>query len=195
MRLQVKGALRPQAMVNNVTDTLVLVGAVSGARGLTGEVRIKSFTDDPKAIATFGELLSEDRSRRFNIKITGSAKGQLLARIIDVNDRNAADELKGTRFYIPRDILPKAEEDEFYHADLIGLSAVGLDGGKLGEVTAVEDYGAGAFIEVEAEDSFLVPFTKEAVPEVLIGEGRVVINPPDGLFELPEPEEEATNDG
>ncbi len=182
-------------MVNNVTDTLVLVGAVAGARGLTGEVRIKSFTEDPKAIATYGELLSEDRSRRFKIKITGSAKGQLLARITDVNDRKAADDLKGTRFYIPRDILPKAEEDEFYHADLIGLSAVGLDGGKLGKITAVEDFGAGTFIEVEAKDSFLVPFTKEAVPEVLIGKGRVVINPPDGLFEPPDPEEEEPNDG
>ena len=182
-------------MVNNVTDTLVLVGAVAGARGLKGEVRIKSFTEDPKAIATYGELLSEDGLHRFKIKITGSAKGQLLAQIVNVNDRTAAEGLKGTRFYVPKDILPKAEEGEFYHADLIGLSAVGLDGSELGKIIAVEDYGAGPFIEVEAEDSFLVPFTKEAVPEVLIGEGRVVINPPDGLFEPAEPEEEETNDG
>jgi 16S rRNA processing protein RimM len=70
-----------------------------------------------------------------------------------------------------------------------------LDGSELGKIIAVEDYGAGPFIEVEAEDSFLVPFTKEAVPEVLIGEGRVVINPPDGLFEPAEPEEEEANDG
>lgn len=182
-------------MGNNVTGNLVLVGAVSGARGLKGEVRIKSFTEDPMAIATYGELLSEDGSRRFKIKITGSAKGQLLAKVANVNDRTAADILKGTRFYITRDILPKAEEGEFYHSDLIGLSAVGLDGSDLGKITAIDNYGAGTFLEVEAEESFLVPFTKEAVPEVLISEGRVVIDPPEGLFEPSEPEEEKANDG
>ena len=88
--------------------------------------------------------------------------------------------------------MPDAEEDEFYHTDLIGLTAVGLDGSDLGKVTAVEDHGAGPFLEIEAEVSFLVPFTKEVVPEILIGEGRVVIDPPDGLFEPGEPEEEET---
>jgi 16S rRNA processing protein RimM len=171
---------------------LVLVGVITGVRGLKGEVRIKSFTGEPKDIATYGELLSETGTKTFKVKVTGLAKGQLLARIGDVNDRDAAEALKGTQLFVSRDKLPAAEEDEFYYTDLIGLRAVGLDGSDLGKVTAVEDHGAGSFLEIESEISFLVPFTKEAVPEISIGEGRVVIDPPDGLFEPGEPEEEET---
>ena len=168
------------------------MGVITGVRGLKGEVRIKSFTAEPKDIGTYGKLLNETGSKTFKLKVTGSAKGQLLARIGDVNDRTAAEALKGTELFVSRDKLPDAEEDEFYHTDLIGLTAVGLDGSDLGKVTAVEDHGAGPFLEIEAEVSFLVPFTKEVVPEILIGEGRVVIDPPDGLFEPGEPEEEET---
>lgn len=168
------------------------MGVITGVRGLKGVVRIKSFTAEPKDIASYGELLSETGSKTFKVKVTGSAKGQLLARVGDVNDRTAAEGLKGTRLYVSRDKLPKVEEDEFYHADLIGLAAIGLDGSVLGKVTAVEDFGAGPFLEIEAEASFLVPFTKEVVPQVLIGEGRVLIDPPDGLFDPGVPEEDET---
>ena len=89
------------------------MGVITGVRGLKGEVRIKSFTGEPKDIATYGELLSETGTKTFKVKVTGLAKGQLLARIGDVNDRDAAEALKGTQLFVSRDKLPAAEEDEW----------------------------------------------------------------------------------
>ncbi len=118
-----------------MTDTsqeLICVGAITGARGLKGEVRIKSFTADPKGVSHYGDVTDENGENSYKIRITGQAKGQLLARLKGVEDRNAAEALKGIRLYVLKSALPAPEEDEFYFSDLVGLRAVLVDGGKLG---------------------------------------------------------------
>jgi 16S rRNA processing protein RimM len=169
---------------------LVFVGVITGARGLKGELRIKPFTAEPDALFEYGPLYSEDGSQTYKGKVTGHAKGQLLARLKGIGDRTQADSVKGVKLFVPRDALPKLDEDEFYYADLIGLNAELVDGTPFGTVHWVLDVGAGVSLEVNtAEGPVLVPFTKAAVPVVSLTEGRVVIDPPDGLLEPPSPEE------
>jgi len=174
----------------DMSQELVCVGAITGARGLKGEVRIKSFTADPKGISDYGDVFEENGEKSFKIKITGQAKGQLLARLKGVEDRDAAEALKGTRLYVPKSALPAPEEDEFYFSDLVGLQADLLDGGKLGSIKEVHDFGAGAILEVTGGEAgiVMVPFTRAVVPEVDLSSGRVVINPPPGLLEPAPPE-------
>jgi len=169
---------------------MICVGVVTGARGLKGEVRIKSFTGEPGEITAYGPLWDETGARSFQVHVTGSAKGQLLARIEGIGDRTAAEALKGTHLYVPRQALPETEEEEYYHADLVGLRVERIGGGDLGVVRAVHDFGAGPILEVEPKGSgnsgFLVPFRGDIVPQVLIAEGRLVIDPPLGLLEDPD---------
>ena len=172
------------------SEELICVGAITGARGLQGEVRIKSFTANPKDISSYGDVFSENRERSFSIRIVGQAKGQLLARLKGVDDRNAAEALKGTRLYIAKAALPEPGEDEFYFSDLIGLRVDLVDGGKLGSVKEVHDFGAGAILEVTGGETgiVMVPFTRAVVPEVDMLNRRVVIDPPPGLLD-PAPQE------
>jgi len=172
-------------------DGLVCLGVITGVRGLRGEVRIKSFTADPADVAGYGPLRDADGARSFKLKVVGEAKGVLVARIKGIGDRDAAEALKGTRFYLERRALPAAEEDEFYYVDLIDLRADLLDGTALGTVRGVDDYGAGVVLEVAGggKGTVMVPFTRAAVPEVDIEGGRLVIDPPPGLLEPPTAEE------
>lgn len=169
---------------------LICVGVVTGVRGLKGDIRVKSFTANPKDVAAYGPVYDETGTQRFDIRITGQSKGALITRFSGIADRTAAEGLKGLKLFVPRDKLPKPEEDEFYFTDLIGLRAEQSDGEVLGTVRTVEDYGGGVFLEIAGgkHGLVLVPFTKAVVPEVNLTEGRVVIDPPDGLFETPEPE-------
>ena len=173
------------------------MGVITGAHGVRGEVRVKSFTADPAAIAAYGPLEDERGERRLALALAGTVRGMLIARIAGIADRNAAERLKGTRLYLPRTALPQPEEGEYYHADLIGLEALLRDGSALGRVRAVHAYGAGDSLEIERPDgkTVLVPFTEAAVPLVDIAAGRLVVDPPEGLFETPpteaEPREEA----
>jgi len=173
----------------------ICVGAIAGVRGVRGEVRIKSFTADPRAIANYGDLYGGDGERRFKIRIKGEARGLLIAAIDGIADRDAAEALKGTRLYVSRRVLPAADEDEYYHVDLIGLRAEFVDG-RVGTVHLVHDFGAGAVLEITALEgsdgdagaSVLVPFTKAAVPLVDMPGGRVVIDPPPGLLDAADEE-------
>jgi len=169
---------------------LLCVGVFSGARGIKGDVRIKSFTGDPEAIASYGDLFDERGEKRFSIRIVGRAKDQVVVRVDGIGDRTEAEGLKGTKLFVPRQALPVAEEDEFYHWDLIGLSAEHVDGTALGRVDAVQNFGAGDFLEIvgEIKGGLLVPFTAAAVPVVDIQGGKVIIDPPPGLMEPPEEE-------
>ena len=178
--------------MSEISEELICVGAITGARGLKGEVRIKSFTADPKGISSYGDVFEENGKISYQIRITGQAKDQLLARIKGIEDRDAADSLKGTRLYIPKSALPATDEDEFYFSDLVGLRADLVDGGCLGKVKEVHDFGAGAILEVVGGEAgtVMVPFTKTSVPEVDKASGRVVVDPPIGLIEPAEPEEE-----
>lgn len=155
----------------------VLIGRVLGAFGVKGEIRILCFGEDPKALLSYKILV--DRAGAAVLTLSGgrASKDVLIARTVEVADKDAADALRGTDLYVPRSRLPEAEEDEFYLADLIGMTARSPEGAPLGRVRAVPNYGAGDLLEIEPEDAptFLVPFTKDLVPEVKIGEGVLVV--------------------
>jgi len=171
-----------------MSDTRICVGAIAGAFGVTGEVRLKSFTADPEAIATYGPLYSEDGARSFAVKITRPVKNGFAAWIEGITSKEAADDLRGTKLYAERDALPSLPDDEFYHADLIGLAVHDTGGRLLGRVTAVHNHGAGDLLEVTGpglKTPALLPFTREAVPTVDLAAGRVVTDPPEGIFPDP----------
>lgn len=157
----------------------VCVGAIAGVHGVRGAVRIKSFTDRPSDIASYGPVEDESGQRRFGVKITGEVKGLVIATLNGVTDRDAAEALKGTRLYVSRARLPATTEDEFLYIDLVGLTAEDVDGKGLGTVTGVYDFGAGEVLEIAGDGGgLMVPFTKAAVPVVDIAGGRVVVVPP-----------------
>jgi len=163
----------------------VLMGVITGAHGVRGLVRVKSFTAEPADLAAYGPLEDAAGERRFALDLAGAVKGVLLARVPGVEDRDAAERLKGTRLYLPRAALPAPGEEEYYHADLIGLRAVLKDGSSFGVVRSVNDFGAGDSLEIERSDGglVLVPFTSTTVPVVDIAEGRLVLDPPEGLLD------------
>ncbi len=158
----------------------ILVGAIAGAHGVRGLVRIKSFTADPAAVAAYGPLTDESGQRRFELTVAGATKGGVIARIDGVPDRTGAEALRGLRLYVPRSALPAPAAGEYYRADLIGLSVELADGTGYGRVTDVQDYGAGDILEIERADgtSELLPFTDRFVPVVDLAAGRVVVDPP-----------------
>lgn len=164
----------------------VCLGAIAGAYGVTGAVRIRSFTAAPEDIAAYGALSDESGGRVFEIKVTGMSRLQVVAEIEGVADRAAAEALKGTRLYVARECLPAPEADEYYHHDLIGLAVELAGGERLGTVAAVHDFGAGDMIEVARADggaALLVPFTRELAPVVDLAAGRLVLAPPPGLLD------------
>jgi 16S rRNA processing protein RimM len=157
----------------------ICVAQIGAAHGIRGEVRLRSFTGDPMAIASYGPLESEDGTLRFTIETLRPAKDHFVARLAGVGDRNAAEQLTNLRLYVAREKLPPAGDGEFYHADLVGLAAVTPDGTALGTVTAVHNFGAGDVIEIKPEsgETLLVPFTDAAVPEIDLAAGRMVVVP------------------
>jgi 16S rRNA processing protein RimM len=165
----------------------ICLGIITGAHGIRGRLRVKSFTADPEAIAGYGPLSDESGTRSFEFELVGAQKGVLIARIKGVDDRNAAERLKGIRLYVRRADLPPPEEGEFYEADLIGLAATREDGSLFGTIRAVNDFGAGASLEIEDPSGkmVLVPFTNAAVPVVDIANKRVMVVPPSGLLDAP----------
>ncbi len=159
---------------------------IGAAHGIRGEVRLKAFTAEPEAVARYGPLESEDGARRFEILSVRPAKDHLVARLKGVTDRNAAEALRNLRLYAARERLPPPDDDEYYHADLIGLRAYGGNGRLLGTVAAVQNFGAGDLIEIaptEGRASVFVPFTKAIVPHVDIAGQRLLLDPPAGLFD------------
>lgn len=154
-------------------DGQVCVGAIAGAFGVRGEARIKSFCAEPDAIAGYSPLTTED-GRSFELKLGRPIKDGYSARLSGVLTREDAEALKGTRLYAPRDRLPALPDDEFYHADLIGLEVVDTGGAALGRVRAVHDFGAGDVLDVLGEKELMLPFTQEAVPTVDLSAGRIV---------------------
>ena len=165
------------------------VGVIAGAHGIRGGVRIKSFTAVPADVGAYGPVSDEAAARTFVVNVTGEQKGVVLAKLDGVTTRDAAEALKGMRFYVDRDRLPAAAPDEFYHADLIGLDAALADSTHFGKVAAVWDFGAGDSLEIERPDSstIMLPFTLAAVPAVDLAAGRIVVDPPSGLFDRPDP--------
>jgi 16S rRNA processing protein RimM len=160
----------------------ILLGRISGAHGIRGEVVIHTYTAAPEDIGTYGPLLDKSGAQSFRIRSARvTTKGGVVARLEGISDRNAAEVLKGVELYVDRDKLPQAAEGEFYHADLVGLAAVDPQGKRIGEIVAVQNYGAGDLLEIRltgAGKTELVPFTEATVPEVDIAAGRVVVAMP-----------------
>lgn len=156
----------------------ICVAQIGAAHGIRGEVKLKSFTADPMAVTDYGPLESEDGSARFTIEAARPGKGHLVVRLRGVDDRNAAERLANIKLFIPRERLPAAAADEFYHADLIGLSAVTADGAAIGTIVAIHDFGAGDILELRPAAggaTIMLPFTEAFVPEIDMAAGRVVV--------------------
>ena len=155
---------------------LIMVGRVAGAFGVRGEVRITSFTAEPLALVDYRTLLREDGSPGLTLTGGRVAKGGVVARAQEVATRDEAEALRGLKLYIPRATLPEPDDDEFYVADLVGMEVRSLEGDVLGRVRSVRDFGAGDLLEIApaAGESWWLPFTREAVPEVRMADGFLV---------------------
>ena len=164
----------------------ICIGAVAGAFGVRGELRLKSFTATPEDIATYGPVTSEDGAQSYTITLTGQAtKGALIARLSGIATKEQADALRGLRLFVDRDRLPTLPDDEYYHADLIGLEVFDTGGTSLGRVKSVLNHGASDILEIHGpglKSTVLLPFTLEAVPTVDLASGRIIADPPEGLF-------------
>ncbi|WP_300058864.1 ribosome maturation factor RimM [uncultured Roseobacter sp.] len=163
----------------------VCVGAIGGAYGVRGELRIKSFCAVPEDIETYTPLTTESGEQTIHLALIRPIRNGFVARIAEVATKEEADALKGTQLFARRDQLPGLPDDEYYHADLIGLEVLDTGGTLLGRVKTVLDHGAGDLLEVQrpgSSETVLLPFTLAAVPTVDIGVGRIIADPPEGLF-------------
>ena len=163
----------------------ICVGAIAGAYGVRGELRIKSFCAVGTDIETYSPLTSEDGSQQFHLAIVRPIKNGFVARIAEVTTKEEGDALKGTQLFARRDQLPSLPDDEFYHTDLIGLQVTDTGGNVLGQIKNVLDHGAGDILEVQrpgSSETVLLPFTRASVPTVDLAAGTVIADPPDGLF-------------
>ena len=169
-----------------MSSTRICVGAIAGAYGVRGDVRIKSFCAEPRAIADYGPLWSEDGQRQFSLTLGAQVAQGFSARLSGVATRDEADRLKGVRLFAERDQLPSLPDDEFYHADLIGLEVFDTGGASLGRVKAVLNHGASDLLELVRPGkpgAVLLPFTQAIVPTVDLAARRIIADPPDGLIE------------
>jgi 16S rRNA processing protein RimM len=163
----------------------IRVARIGAAHGIRGEVKLWSFTEDPLAVTQYGPLETEDGKRRFEIEAARQAKDFLVARLVGIADRIAAESLRNTDLYVSRERLPPIEEDDtFYHADLVGLAVVSEDGVALGTVAAIHNFGAGDLIEIAPAaggEALLIVFNETTVPTVDLKAGRIVVVPPDEI--------------
>lgn len=171
-----------------MTDHIV-VGVIAGSFGVKGEVRLKSFCATPEDIALYSPLRAEDGTE-YTVKITRAVKGGFAARLSGIRFKDEADALRGVKLSADRGLLPSLPDDEFYHNDLMGLDVIDTGGETLGKVAAVLNHGAGDILEVRGpmlKGSGLIPFTRDAVPTVDLGSGRIIVDPPEGSLTLNEP--------
>ena len=165
---------------------LVCIGAIAGAYGVRGELRVKSYCAEPEDIATYGPLSTEDGAQSYTVTLKGPIKNGFAARLSGVTSKDGADRLRGTRLFAAREVLPDLPDDEYYHADLLGVAVYDTGGTELGRVKAVLNHGAGDLLEIAvtgAKQPVLLPFTQAAVPTVDLAANRIVADPPEGLFE------------
>ncbi|MBN9546710.1 MAG: ribosome maturation factor RimM [Alphaproteobacteria bacterium] len=164
-----------------MTKTDVLLAAIIGAQGLKGAVKVKLFTETPEALPSYGPL-RDKRGKTYEITAFRAGKpGEAVISFSGIADRNAAEALKGTELFVDRDALPATGDEEFYHADLIGLDAHDSEGRVLGKVAAIHNFGAGDVIEILRPDgdNVLLAFTRETVPTIDIAGGRILVAVPE----------------
>ncbi len=156
----------------------ILLGHISDAQGIKGEVVVHTHTSDPEAIGSYGPLCDAEGKRTFKLTVLRVSKRGVVCRIAGVVDRNQAEALRGTELYVERQQLPEPEAEEFYHADLIGLQAIDEAGQLVGTVAAIQNFGAGDLVEIQmtgSNQSEFIPFTKACVPKIDIAGGKIMI--------------------
>jgi 16S rRNA processing protein RimM len=161
----------------------ICIARIGAAHGVRGAVKLWTFTEDPLAVRRYGPLVTKDGTRQFEVTHVREARGHLVATLKGIATREEAERLNGLELYVARDKLPETDENEYYHADLIGLAAVNAAGERLGRVIAIHNFGAGDIIEIAPPDgaTMLLPFTHAVVPTVDLEGGRVVIELPDEI--------------
>lgn len=178
--------------MENKPRRLILLGRAGAAHGIKGDVSVTTFTGDPAAIGSYGALTDKTGSKSYKVRVVRlTPKGSVIARFEGVNDRNGAEAMNGIDLYVERQSLPAAAEGEYYHADLIGLKAVDPNGAAVGEIIAVENFGAGDLLEIRLAgggDTAFVPFTNACVPAIDIEAARATVIMPEVTGE-PEPAE------
>ena len=162
------------------TPDHICIARIGAAHGVRGAVKLWTFTEDPFAVQSYGPLVTKDGTRQFEVATARAAKGHLVATLKGVTTREDAERLNGIELYIAREKLPATDENEYYHADLIGLPAVTPANEPLGVVIAIHNFGAGDIIEIAPPQgaTMLLPFTHAIVPTVDLAAGRVVIELP-----------------
>ena len=172
----------------------ILLGEITGVHGIRGDVLVRSFTAAPETIAAYGPLTDATGAKQFALGLIRVTSKGIVARIDGVRDRTTAETLRGTKLYIDRERLPEAAASEYYHADLIGLHAMAPDGTELGEIVAVQNFGAGDLVELKPADGSpteFIPFENQWVPHVDIAAGTIVINrPPEGDDDEPDDDQD-----
>ena len=166
-------------------EHMICVAAIAGAFGVHGDVRLKSFTAIPSALEDYAPLATQDNAQSFTVHLTGRTKNALTGRLSGITSKEQADALKGVKLFVPRDRLPSLPDDEFYHADLEGLHVFDSGGQDWGHVITVQNHGASDLLEITVpghSSTILLPFTLAAVPTVDLASGRIIADPPEGLF-------------
>jgi 16S rRNA processing protein RimM len=166
-----------------MSPSQICVARIGAAHGVRGAVKLWTFTEDPLAVKAYGPLVTKDGARQFEVTHAREAKGHLVATLKGIGTREEAERLNGVELYIARDKLPAIDENEYYHADLIGLDAVNAANEPLGRVIAIHNFGAGDIIEIAPAHgaTMLLPFTNAVVPSVDLAGGRVIIELPDEI--------------
>ena len=168
-----------------MSNELICVGSIGGSYGVNRELRIKSFCAVAEDIETYSPLTREDGTGSYTIAIVRAVKGGFVIRMPEISTKEQADAMKGVQLYARRDQLPSLPDDEYYHSDLTGLQVLDTGGATLGTVKSVQNHGAGDLLEVQLPESsatVLVPFTLAVIPTVDMDTGRIIADPPDGLF-------------
>lgn len=158
----------------------ICIARIGAAHGVRGAVKLWTFTEDPFAVQAYGPLSTKDGTRQFEVAIARESKGHLVATLKGVATREEAERLNGIELYVAREKLPATDENEYYHADLIGLAAINTASEPIGRVIAIHNFGAGDIIEIEPPygATMLLPFTNAVVPTVDLAAGHVVIELP-----------------
>jgi 16S rRNA processing protein RimM len=156
---------------------------VAGAHGLRGALKLRCFTERPEDVVAYGPVFDRHGECLFELAVISAARGGVLARAGGIDDRDAAEALRGTELFVPRSALPELPPDEYYYSDLEGMDALRPDGSRLGVVNGVGNFGAGDLIEVQADDGqrISLPFTRETVPAIDLQRRRLVVEPPEDL--------------
>ena len=161
----------------------ILVAQIGPPHGVRGLMRLKSYTEDPDGLFDYGPLFDADGAV-VDLTLQNQKKGHLLVAMAGVSDRDAAEAMKGTRLFVPRDRLPEPDEDEFYQTDLLGLACRLEDGTDYGSIKAVQNFGGGDLLEVKLQTggpTVFLPFTKAVVPTLKISDGYVIVVPPESV--------------